>query len=150
MIKTIDMQVMRYINLFSRISKISPNHCFIYNATAIFVVPESKISQAIGENGKNIRKMGEIIQKKIKVVALPHGIEDAEKFISSIIYPAQMKSVEIKDNFLIINAGSQNKAMLIGRNKVRFEEMKRIIKNYFGKELKIMWIILVKFIKSIL
>jgi NusA-like KH domain protein len=129
MIKTIDMQVMRYINLFEKISRISPKHCFVYNNAVIFVVPESKVSQAIGENGKNIKKMSEIIEKKVKVVLIPNGIEDAEKFVSTIIYPAQLKN--------IINAGSQNKAILIGRNKSRFEEMRKIIKNYFGKELKI-------------
>ena len=137
MIKTIDMQVMRYINLFSRISHISPKHCFLYNNSVVFVVPEDKVSQAIGEKGKNIKKMSEILEKKIKVVLLPKGIEDAEKFVSTIIYPTQMKNIEIKEGYLIINAGQQNKAMLIGRNKTRYEEMKRIIKNYFGKELKI-------------
>lgn len=137
MIKTIDMQIMRYINLFEKITKISPKHCFIYNNTIIFVVPESKVSQAIGESGKNIKKIGEILDKKIKVVLTPNGIGDAEKFISTIIYPAQMKNIEISGNNLIINAGAQNKAILIGRNKIRFEEMKKIIKNYFGKELKI-------------
>ena len=137
MIKTIDMQVMRYINLFAKISKISPKHCFTYNNTIIFVVPESKVSQAIGDNGKNIKKMGEIIGKKVKVVLQPKGLEDAEKFISTIIYPAQMKNIEIDGSILIVNAGPQNKAMLIGRNKVRLEEMKKIVKNYFGKDLKI-------------
>ncbi len=137
MIKTIDMKVMRYINLFSRISMINPKHCFIYNSNVIFTVPESKIYQAIGENGKNIKKMSEILGKKIKVVLVPNGIEDAEKFVSTIIYPAQIKNIEIKNEFMIINAGPQNKAMLIGRNKARFNEMKNIIKNYFGKELKI-------------
>lgn len=137
MIKTIDMQVMRYINLFSRISGITPKHCFVYNATVIFVVPEGKLSKAIGENGRNIKQMSEILNKKVKVVLLPQGIGDAEKFISTIIYPAQLKSVEIKDNFLVINAGQQNKAMLIGRNKSRLDEMKKIIKNYFGRELRI-------------
>jgi len=137
MIKTIDMQVMRYINLFSKVSKISPKHCFVYNNSVIFVVPEDKVSQAIGENGKNIKKVSEILEKKVKVDLKPEGLGDAEKFISTIIYPTQMKNIEIQDGYLIINAGSQNKAMLIGRNKTRFEEMKRIIKNYFGKELKI-------------
>lgn len=137
MIKTIDMQVMRYINLFSRISGISPKHCFVYNATVIFVVPGQKLSKAIGENGWNIKKMSEILNKKVKVVPMPSGIGDAEKFISAIIYPAQMKSVELKENFLVINAGQQNKAILIGRNKARMEEMRRIIKDYFGKELRI-------------
>ena len=137
MIKTIDMQIMRYINLFEKITKISPKHCFIYNNTIIFVVSGSKVSQSIGENGKNIKKIGQILDKKIKVVMQPNGIEDAEKFISTIIYPAQMKNIEISKNNLILNAGYQNKAILIGRNKVRLEEMKKIIKNYFGKDLKI-------------
>ena len=137
MIKTIDMKVMRYINLFAKVSNISPRHCFTYNNAVIFVVPEDKVSQAIGDNGKNIKKMGEIIERKVKVVMQPNGIEDAEKFISTIIYPAELKNIEIDGEILIINAGPQNKAMLIGRNKVRLEEMKRIIKNYFGKDLKI-------------
>ena len=137
MIKTINMQVMRYINLFSRISGITPKHCFIYNSTAIFTVPENKLSVAIGDNGKNIKRMSEIITKKVKVVLIPQDISDAEKFISTIIYPAQIKSVEINGNQLIINAGQQNKAMLIGRNKSRLEEMRKIIRDYFGKEVKI-------------
>ena len=137
MIKTINMQVMRYINLFSRISGITPKHCFIYNSTAIFTVPENKLSVAIGDNGKNIKRMSEIITKKVKVVIINKDISDAEKFISTIIYPAQIKSVEINGNQLIINAGQQNKAMLIGRNKSRLEEMRKIIRDYFGKEVKI-------------
>lgn len=137
MIKTIDMQVMRYINLFTKLSKIAPKHCFTYNNAIVFVVPSEKVSQAIGDNGKNIKKMTEIIGKKVKVVLRPEGLEDAEKFITTIIYPAEIKNIEIQDNYLIINAGPQSKAILIGRNKVRYEEMKKIIKNYFGKELKI-------------
>ncbi|HLD98605.1 MAG TPA: KH domain-containing protein [Candidatus Nanoarchaeia archaeon] len=137
MIKTIDMQVMRYINLFSRISNINPKHCFIYNNSIIFVVPEPKVNKAIGDNGRNIKRMSEIIQKKIKVVAVPNGISDAEKFISTIVYPAQIKSVELNENYLIINSSPQNKAMLIGRNKKRFDEIRKIVKNYFGKDVKI-------------
>jgi NusA-like KH domain protein len=138
MIKTIDMKVMRYINLFARISGINPKHCFVYNATIIFVVPQDKLSKAIGENGRNIKEMSDVIHKKVKVVMVPEGLADAEKFISTIIYPAQLKNVELRENFLIINAGQQNKAMLIGRNRARLDEMKRIVKDYFGKDLRIM------------
>lgn len=128
---------MRYINLFSKISGINPKHCFIYNATVIFVVPSPKLSKAIGENGKNIKRMGAIINRKVKVVMAPNGLEDAEEFISTIIYPTQMKSIEIENNNLIINAGQQNKAMLIGRNKARLDEMKKIVKDYFDKDVRI-------------
>ncbi len=137
MIKTIDMKVMRYINLFAKVSRVSPKHCLNYNNAVIFVVPGSKVSEAIGDNGKNIKKMSEIIGKKVKVVMEPKDISDAEKFISTIIYPVEMNGVEVENDMLIINAGPQSKAMLIGRNKVRLEEMKKIVKEYFGKELKI-------------
>jgi len=137
MIKTIDMKLMRYINLFGKISRVSPKHCFEYNSVLIFVVPRFKVQQAIGSDSSNLRKMGEIIGKKIKVVALPRGLQDAESFISVIVAPAQIKNIEIEGNFLIVNSGSQNKAMLIGRNKRRFDEMKKIVKEYFGKELRI-------------
>jgi len=137
MIKTIDMAHMRYINLFQKISHVSPQHCFIYNSAIILAVPESQLKKAMGDNGRNLKKMSEILGKKIKVVLVPDGIGDAEKFISTIVYPTEIKGIEIDGNTLVINAGSQNKAILIGRNKTRLEEMKKIVKGYFGKEVRI-------------
>ncbi|MEM4625195.1 MAG: KH domain-containing protein [Candidatus Pacearchaeota archaeon] len=137
MIKTIDMKLMRYLNLFSKISKVTPKHCFVYNNILIFTVNEKNLSKAIGENGENIKKISEILNKKVRVVMIPKSLGDAEKFISTIIYPIQIKSVEIDGQFLIINSGQQNKALLIGRNKQRFKEMRKIVKDYFDKDLKI-------------
>ena len=131
------MQVMRYINLFARISRVSPRHCFMYNDTIIFSVPKQKVHQAIGDNSNNLKKMSEVIRKKIKVVGIPDGLKDAENFIGTIVSPAQIQNIEIDDSFLIINSAPQNRALLIGRNKRRFEEMRKIVKNYFGKELRI-------------
>jgi NusA-like KH domain protein len=137
MIKTIDMQVMRYINLFARTSKVAPKHCFIYNSMVVFVVLKPQVQKAIGQNSSNLKKMSDVIGKKIKVVGAPQGLKDAETFISTIISPAEIKNVEIEGDIMIVNSAPQNKALLIGRNKRRFEEMKRIIKNYFGKDLRI-------------
>jgi len=137
MIKTIDMQLMRYINLFSKISHVPSKHCFIYNSIIIFVVSKKDVSKAIGQNNINLKKMSSVVNRKIKVVGAPQSLADAERFISTIVHPLEIKSVEIKDNCLIINAGQQNKAMLIGRNKRRLDEMKKIIKEYFGKEVRI-------------
>ena len=39
---------------------------------------------------------------------------------------------EIKDNEAVINANTQSKAALIGKNKVRLEEMQNILEQYFG------------------
>ena len=137
MVKILDMQFMRYANLFDRITRIRTKHCFEYNNTIIFAVPRKFVAEAIGLDNINLKKLSHIIGKKIKIVPIPRGIEDIENFVLIITNPVKFKGIEVKDNEAIINATIQSKAALIGRNKIRFEEMKKIIKDYFGKELKI-------------
>ena len=131
------MQDMRYLNLFEKITHISTRFCFKYNDMLFFCVPRALVSKAIGEGGKNVKKIYGIIRKRIKVIPAPHGIEDAKVFIENIVEPVQFKEMEIKDNTIFVNAGNQSKAALIGRNKRRLLEMQKIIRNYFGKEFKI-------------
>ncbi|HUS49732.1 MAG TPA: KH domain-containing protein [Candidatus Paceibacterota bacterium] len=134
----INMQDMRHLNLFGKITRVNTRFCFNYNQTLIFCVPRNLLSKAIGKGGQNIRQINEILRKRIKVISTPEKIQDAENFIKSIIKPVTFKDFKIKDNEIILTAGIQNKAALIGRDKRRFLEMKNIVKNYFGKEFKIM------------
>ncbi len=136
---TIDLQTMRYINLLDKISRVKTSKCFNYNNTIIFAVPKNFVSKAIGLNASNIKKMQENFGKKARIIEEAHGPEDAERFVRSIVAPVSFKSLEIKDNCLIINAGTQNKAALIGRNKRRLEELRRIsIDNLAVDDLKIL------------
>lgn len=138
MVKTLDMQDIRHLNLFNQITKINTRYCFEYNETLIFCVPKSYVLKAIGENAKNLKKMNVIIGKKIKVLALPRGVQDAKNFIEKIVAPVTFKDLEITDKEIILNAGgTQNKAALIGRDKRRLIEMQKIVNNYFGKEFRI-------------
>jgi NusA-like KH domain protein len=132
MVKVLDMRFIRYANLFSNVTRIRTKHCFEYNNTIVFVVPRNLVHKAIGENNSNLEKIGYLIGKKVKVVAIPKGKEDIESFVSIITRPIRFKSIEIKDNELIINANIQSKASLIGKNKIRLEEMENILDQYFG------------------
>jgi len=132
MIKTLDMQFIRYANLFNQITKIRTNHCFEYNNTIIFAVPRKFVLKAIGPNNSNLEKLNRITNKRIKIVAIPLGKEDIENFVSVIVKPVKFKGMEIKDNEAIITAGLQNKAPLIGKGKARLEEMENILEQYFG------------------
>ncbi len=138
MVKILNMQFIRYANLFSKITKIETNHCFEYNNTIFFAVPRKFIGKAIGEDNKNLKKLNQMIRKKIKIVPIPKGKEDIENFVSVIVNPVKFKAIEIKDNKAIINANTQNKASLIGRNKIRLNEMENILGQYFSiRKLKI-------------
>jgi NusA-like KH domain protein len=136
--RIIDMKFMRYLNLFEKITRVRTQHCFVYNSTLIFLVPKDKISRALGDGGKNARKLYEILEKKVKVIAIPDGTKDMRDFIVSIVYPVKFNAVEIKDGNVTITAGMQSRAVLIGRNKTRLSELKDILGQYFGiKEVKI-------------
>ncbi|MFH1452317.1 MAG: hypothetical protein ABIF88_04035 [archaeon] len=137
MVRTIDMQDMRYLNLFSKITHIDTRLCFKYNEAIIFCVPRRFVSKAVGENGRNIKKMSEILRKRIKVIPEPRGIQDAKVFVEAIVSPVNFNGMEIADDEIVITAGSHNKAALIGRNKRRFIEMQNVIKDFFGKEFRI-------------
>lgn len=138
--KTINMQDLRYLNLFGKITNINTRFCFGYNNLIIFCVPKALVSKAIGENGKNTKKMNEILRKRIKIIPSPAGIAEVKKFVEEIVSPVTFKDLEVKDNGIILTAGSQNKAALIGRHRRRLIELQKILKDYFGKELRIVWI----------
>jgi NusA-like KH domain protein len=130
---TIDMRIMRYINLFGRISNVATKYCFVYNNVIVFVVPGRKVSKAIGKGGSKIKRLGRTLGKRIKVIAAPDIKEegDMKKFVESLVSPVSFKKIEFKGNAIEISAGKQDKAALIGRNRIREKELERILKNFF-------------------
>ena len=135
---TINMQTMRYINLLDRASHVKTKQCFIYNNTIFFAVPASLVSRAIGPAALNVRKISEELGKKIRIIAEPFGLADALRFVQELVSPIKFKSLEIKEGSFVLTAGSnQNKAILIGRNRRRFYELQKIIRDIFGMEIRI-------------
>ncbi len=132
------MQTMRYINLLDRASRVKTKQCFIYNNTIFFAVPGELVSKAIGPSALNVRKLQENLGKRVRIIQEPLGLRDAQRFIHDLVGPNKFKSLEIKDNSIVITAGNnQNKAILIGRNKRRLEELEKIIHDIYGIDLRI-------------
>jgi len=138
MISTLNMQDMRHLNLFSKITRIDTRHFVKYNNTIIFCVPKPLVMRAVGRDGENINRLSEILGKRVRVIPTPRGIQDARGFIQTIVKPATFKDLEVRGDEIILTAGNmQNKATLMGRGKIRLIEMQKIIKDFFGKEFKI-------------
>ncbi len=137
MVRIISMQLMRYLNLFEKISGVGTKDCLIYNSGIIFAVSKSNVSKAIGEKGKNVKKLESILNRKVKIVALPNNIEDAELFILAIIHPNKFRALTVTDKEIVIKAGRQSKAILIGRGKMKLRELREIVKEYLKRDLRI-------------
>lgn len=129
----IDMQLMRHINLFARTTKVPTTKVFYYNNQIIFAVPKAKVSLAIGKGACNIKRMSETLRKKIRVVSMPavDDVEGIKKFVGSVVAPIEFNGVEIKGGSLVVNAGRQSKAALIGRNRMREKELADVLKDFF-------------------
>ncbi|MDO8563904.1 MAG: hypothetical protein Q7R87_02760 [Nanoarchaeota archaeon] len=134
---TIDMQTMRYINLLDRTSGVKTTKCFVYNNSIIFAVPKALLARAIGQQAYNIRNIQEQIGKKIRVIEEANGVSDMKKFIEDVVAPISFKGVEVKDRTIILTAGSQSKAALIGRNRRRLDELQQIVKDTYNLDLRI-------------
>jgi transcription antitermination factor NusA-like protein len=134
---TIDMRDMRYLNIFQQVTRVPTTHTFEYNNTLFFCVPKQIMSKAIGPNAKNIREINSRIRKRIRIIPVPKSTDQVKTFIQKIVDPIEFKDLEIKDNQVILTAGRESKAALIGRNKRRLLEMQQIIKDFFGKEFRI-------------
>ena len=138
MTNTINMQDMRHLNLFSQITRIQTRFCIKYNETIIFCVPRNFVTRAIGEEGRNVKRISEILQKRVRVIQCPRGIQDVRGFIGIIVKPVMFKNLEVTPTEIILTAGNtQNKAALIGRDKRRFFEMQKIVKDFFSKDFRI-------------
>lgn len=139
MTNTIDMQGIRNLNLFSNITHINTRFSFTYNDVVYFCVPKKVVRKALGKNAENIKKISRILGKKVNVIGSPENkeAEEIKEFITKIISPVTVKEIKVSENEVIINAGRQSKAALIGRNKRRLNEMQEIVANYFGKEFRI-------------
>lgn len=128
---------MRHLNLFEKITRINTRFCFKYNDTLVFGVQKPFLLQAIGKDSENLRRIHGILRTRVKVVPLPNGIKDLKMFVERIVAPVKFKDIEVKDDEVVLTAGSESKAALIGRNKRRLLEMQKIIADYFGKEFRI-------------
>ena len=137
MVNVIDMQDLRYLKLFSKITRVNTRYFFMYNNMLVFFVPKNLVQKSMGEKAKNLKKMSEILKKRIRVVALPNNLKDLKGFIEAIIHPLTFQGLEIKENEIILSAGKMSKAALIGREKRRLKEMQKIIKFFFKKDFKI-------------
>jgi len=139
MVNILDMKDIRYINLFGQITGVNTRYCFFYNEFIVFGVPKKLISKAIGKEACNIRKMSETLGRKIKVVGNPDddSTESIREFVRKIVSPVEFKDLEVTDEEIILTAGNQSKAALIGRNRRRETELKEIVKDYFKKDLRI-------------
>ncbi len=120
---------MKYMSLFETLTQSKLKDCIVNEDRTIFIVEENQIGKAIGRKGINVKKIENILNKKIKIVEFN---SNHLQFIQNFIYP--LKAREIKeDNKIVTITGSDTKTrgLLIGREAKNLNNLKSIVKRYF-------------------
>ena len=131
-----DIDIMKFISLFERITKINAKDCFKQGERIIFIVNEGKAGMAVGKKGMNIKRLENLFKKKVKIVEYN---DDLIEFVKNIIHPLPAKEIS-EDNGIvtIIPLDSQTRGYLIGREAVNLRGFEDIVKRYFEiKEIKV-------------
>ena len=125
-----DTDTIKLINLFEKVSDVKVKDCLV-NENIIFIVNKGYMGKAIGRNGVKIKKVEDLIKKKIKVVEFS---DDVCKFIKNFLAPLKIEEVSIDDNKKLVSIkvnGISIKAKIIGRNNKNLNNLKKVVSRYF-------------------
>ncbi len=130
-----DSDLMKLITLFESMTGAKVRDC-IANEKLIFVIEENEMGMAIGKNGANIKKMENMLKKKIKLVEFSN---DVLQFVRNAIYPAETIGIRNENEVITIHGkDTSSKAMLIGRERQNLNHLKDLVKRYFNiKEIRV-------------
>ncbi|MEK6856726.1 MAG: NusA-like transcription termination signal-binding factor [Nanoarchaeota archaeon] len=127
--KLYNSELMKYITLIENVGKVSIKDLFLYNGTICCTVDKNKVSILIGAEGKKIKRIQNMFNKKIKVIGYS---EDIKEFVKDFIYPIKIDEIEQKDKNLILRCSDRKtKGLLIGRGKTGLNNLHDVVSRYF-------------------
>lgn len=133
-----DMKKIQYMNMFERTCRVKAKTCFYYDKTIVFVVPRHLVAPAIGRDAVNVRMLASRLSRDIKIIALPESRADIGHFISVVVSPNRFARISLEQDKLIIYSAPRTKALLIGRGKLRLQQLSSALEQFFGiKEVQI-------------
>ena len=130
-----DSELMKLITLFESVTGASVKDC-IADGKIIFIIDEGEMGKAIGKNGANIKRVENMLKKRVRLVEFSN---DVVQFVKNLVYPIDAMEIKQEENAIIIHGrDTGSKAMLIGRERQNINHLAVIVKRYFDvKEIKV-------------
>lgn len=126
------------MSLFESITRSRLKDCFIdKNEMQTFVVQPGEIGKAIGKSAINVKKLEQMLNRKIKIVEFNSEILG---FVRNLVFPLKTRNVVIKDGIVTIESeDTKTRGLIIGRNATNLRNFEAIAKKYFPelKEIKV-------------
>lgn len=126
-----DADLLKFMTLFESITRSKLKDC-IMGENALFIVEPNEIGKAIGKKGANVKRLEEMLRKKVRIVEYN---SEVCQFVRNMIYPLQAKDVNEEEGIVTITGPDmKTKGLMIGRNAKNLNYLKDIVKRHFGIE----------------
>jgi len=132
-----DMNIMKLMSIFETITHAKLKDCIAEDSLIIYVVKPGEMFKAIGRKGSNVKKLEQMLKKKVKIVEYNETIEN---FVKNLVAPAKLKDIKFEEGIItIFSVDLQSRGLIIGRDAKRLRSYESITKRYFSelKEIKV-------------
>jgi len=133
----LDQDTLGLSSLMERITRVRVKDCFKDDddETIYFIVHRGEMGKALGKGGVNVKKVQQILDKKIRVIEYN---DDLAAFVRNVIYPVEVEEVKVDENTVIIkDSRKKTKSLLIGRESRNLNILKRAVRRFFNVEVKV-------------
>jgi transcription termination/antitermination protein NusA len=134
-----DINLMKYMSLFEKITRARLKDCFSDSVTnqLVFVVSPGELGKAVGKKAVNVKKLENLFKKNIKIIEYA---DDLMIFITKAIYPLKLADIKEEDGVVTMEGpDTKTKGLLIGRNAANLRNLETVVKRYYPqlKEIKV-------------
>ncbi len=127
--RKLDTDSLAVMRLFSTVTRVMPADYFESEGNAVFVVPATEISKAIGKSGANAKNLSKALSKNVMIF----GYVDNPSITLKLLFPET--EVEVNEGIALVKAGRKKGELM--RNKRYLNVKKMIVKRLFGLDVKI-------------
>jgi transcription termination/antitermination protein NusA len=135
--RNIGFKERRYIEELRILTKSTALDCVIDErfCRVIYVVKTGDMGFAIGKKGENIKRMQNVLGKRIEMVEYAERLDE---FVANIFRPAEIEHVQRKNDESQIDVYLKEKSDLgiaIGKGGCNIEKGRILVKRFFGLDL---------------
>ena len=121
--------VMQYISIFESLTAAKVRDCIV-NEQMLFIINENDMGKAIGKQGSNVKRIENLVKKKIRLVEFN---DDVVQFVQNLIYPIKAREIKEESGIVSIYCNDvKSKGMLIGRDRHNIKFVNDVVKRHFG------------------
>ncbi len=123
--------VMQYISIFESLTSAKVKDCIV-SEQILFIVSENDMGKAIGKQGSNVKRIENMMKKRIRLVEFN---DDVVQFVQNLIYPINAKEIKEENGIVSIYCNDiKSKGMLIGRDRHNINFINNVVKRHFEVE----------------